>query len=447
MPNITSITPPRVPLTDPRTGLITREWYRFFVNLFTLAGNGTTDVSLQDLLVSPGNRSEELTARVDEIYAQLFNQPTGISSELQAQIDSLRQLVLTLPRPDLGTMASVEQDNVRFLGFNTLPSFTNADQLPAGTMWWDSTGTLNLRMGNGAVTQQIGDELYVYGRASEAITEGQVIAVTGSDGTTGVVKFEPAPIGTTDANDIVGIATENIAKNGYGRVTAFGVVHGLNTAGLGDGSPIWYNPAVLGGYTITEPSAPNIKVQVGVVIKAAGGTNGSVQVKVIPGSKLGGTDSNVQFGTLNNGDIIQYDSALTYWKNVPLSTDVSFTPIIQFGGASTGVTYTTQIGRYTKIGRFVHLYIKIVLSNKGSSTGDVTIVAGTGSFPTAGDNSVGSFDPAANMAGLTAGGAVIPVISSTTLNLVQQTTTGRASLTDTNFTNTSDFRLTLCYAV
>jgi hypothetical protein len=88
-----------------------------------------------------------------------------------------------------------------------------------------------------------------------------------------------------------------------------------------------------------------------------------------------------------------------------------------------------------------------VLSNKGSSTGDVTVVAGTGSFPTAGDNSVGSFDPAANMAGLTAGGAVIPVISSTTLNLVQQTTTGRANLTDTNFTNTSDFRLTLCYAV
>ena len=34
MPNITNITPPRVPLTDPRTGLIAREWYLFLLSLF-----------------------------------------------------------------------------------------------------------------------------------------------------------------------------------------------------------------------------------------------------------------------------------------------------------------------------------------------------------------------------------------------------------------------------
>lgn len=41
MTNSTQITPPRVPLTDERTGYVSREWYRFFYNLFTFTGGGT----------------------------------------------------------------------------------------------------------------------------------------------------------------------------------------------------------------------------------------------------------------------------------------------------------------------------------------------------------------------------------------------------------------------
>jgi len=33
MPNVTPITPPRVPLVDPRTGYIDRAWYLFFLSL------------------------------------------------------------------------------------------------------------------------------------------------------------------------------------------------------------------------------------------------------------------------------------------------------------------------------------------------------------------------------------------------------------------------------
>ena len=40
-PNTTNITPPRVPVMDPRTGLISREWYRFLLNLYTITGAGT----------------------------------------------------------------------------------------------------------------------------------------------------------------------------------------------------------------------------------------------------------------------------------------------------------------------------------------------------------------------------------------------------------------------
>ena len=40
MPNLTNIPAPRVTFIDPRTNFMTREWYRFFLNLFTLNGSG-----------------------------------------------------------------------------------------------------------------------------------------------------------------------------------------------------------------------------------------------------------------------------------------------------------------------------------------------------------------------------------------------------------------------
>lgn len=50
-----------------------------------------------------------------------------------------------------------------------------------------------------------------------------------------------------------------------------------------------------------------------------------------------------------------------------------WTPVLKFGGNSVGMTYTTQVGLYTKIGRQVTITAKIVLSAKGSSTGVATI--------------------------------------------------------------------------
>jgi len=51
--NITNIPSNRVEIIDPRTGMVSREWYRFFLNLFTLVGNGGNQTSLDDLQVGP----------------------------------------------------------------------------------------------------------------------------------------------------------------------------------------------------------------------------------------------------------------------------------------------------------------------------------------------------------------------------------------------------------
>lgn len=60
MPNITKIPAPRVPLFEESTGLISREWFRFFNNQFQLTGGGTTQATIADLeLMSYSNSATE----------------------------------------------------------------------------------------------------------------------------------------------------------------------------------------------------------------------------------------------------------------------------------------------------------------------------------------------------------------------------------------------------
>jgi len=206
--------------------------------------------------------------------------------------------------------------------FIDLSKTAPAPILQEGRVWWSPTGTMNIGMGGGNITQQVGEEIFVYGKASAAITEGQLVMVTGAVGASGVLKFAPTSIGLTDPNAILGVATENIANNDFGRITIIGIVHGIDTTGSSvgevwaDGDVLWYNPAVVGSMTNVKPAAPNMKTQVAIVINAGAGGSGSLQVEVLHGSKLGETDSNVQFVGLANRNIIQYDSALGYWKNV-----------------------------------------------------------------------------------------------------------------------------------
>lgn len=255
----------------------------------------------------------------------------------------------------LGTMATQNANNVTITGgaitgitnfgtdfaqFNGAASVT----LAAGRMWYDgTTGSLNFGMGGGNITQQVGEELFVYGKASAAIADSplQIIYQTGTVGASGVVTFGPTTTGITDGNLIIGVATEAIALNAFGRITCFGVIHGITTNGTAygetwaDGDVIWYNP-VTGNPTKVKPSAPNIKVQVGTIIKAGSGGSGSFQVEINHGSVLGGTDSNVQLTSVSNLNLLQYDSAAQYWKNVAANS-VSVGTSSNLAGGSAGV--------------------------------------------------------------------------------------------------------------
>ena len=237
----------------------------------------------------------------------------------------------------------------------------SAVTLAAGKLWYDgATGAWNAGMGNGNITQQIGEELFVYGKASAAITDSplQIIYQTGTVGASGVITFAPTIAGLTDGFTIIGVATESLALNAFGRATSYGVVRGITTNGTAfgetwaDGDEIWYNP-VTGNPTKVKPVAPNIKVSVGTIIKAGAGGSGSIQVEIAHGSVLGGTDSNVQLTSPTAAQILTYDSGNAYWKNTSLA-------------AGTGISIGTNTnGTLT------------VTNTSPSSGGTVTSVAAT----------------------------------------------------------------------
>jgi len=337
--NITNITPPRVPLTDQRTGLVSREWYRFFLNMFQLVGQGQNQISLLDVQYGPpgGTANPSDTGNPSIAPDPLPGELLSTTAEMQKQIYGLEMGA----KPQLGTMAQLQQAWLPWVTYDTAPEFTPPN---VGTVAWDGGTTLGVQMTTN-VLGRVNESGYYYIKASSAITKGQVIMFTGAVGASGVPTGAPAT-GVTDGSYIMGIAAESIALNGFGLVQFIGTLRGVNLSAYADGDILWYNPAVAGGLTKTKPSAPNVKVQMAAIISAA--NNGTMLIRVTAGSELGGTDSNVQFGTLATNDLIQYNG--TYWTNVTPSSVAIGTATNLAGGAAGSVPYQSAANTTTFLG-------------------------------------------------------------------------------------------------
>jgi hypothetical protein len=126
--------------------------------------------------------------------------------------------------------------------------------------------------------------------------------------------------------------------------------------------------------------------------------------------------------------------------NFPVGTGLlSYTPVLAFGGASTGITYSTQTAAVMTLGNWVWAWIYIVLTNKGSSTGYATLslpVKVNNSIPGTGLIPMGSIQ----FANVTFSGApgVAPYPNTQLANIIISASgVAEVGLTDANFTNSS----------
>lgn len=197
---------------------------------------------------------------------------------------------------------------------------------------------------------------------------------------------------------------------------------------VGDTSPTLVTPA-LGVATATSIN------KVAITAPATSATLTIADGKTLTVSNtltFTGTDSSsVEFGA---GGTVAYSAGTT------------FTPVLKFGGGTTGITYTTQSGNYKSAGGILHFTINLVLSSKGSSTGSATI---TGMPVTSTNTGINYF--LCSQTGITyASGTIIATLnaSATTLNIQNLiSSTGETAFTDAAFTNTSVLRISGSYLV
>ena len=309
------------------TFLKNHEQIKQFEKLFQIADEVSPATDTQGIGIQAANAD----ASANEALAQIVRlaQDAAINSGAADQkavqaLDTLGRIANALEMlaaaPVIQNNNSVVTDYIDLRDYGWSPAYRIA------RVWFGPTGTLEIGMGNGNITQQVGEEFFKYGKASSAISDTnlQLVYKTGTVGASSVITFAPTVAGITDPDQIIGIATESIAANGFGRVTTAGTVRGINTTGSvygevwADNDDIWYNP-VTGGLTNTKPVAPNIKLMVGTVINAGSGGSGSFDVKLGSSSSLGGTDSNVQLSALQDFDLLVYNATLGYWQNKPAS--------------------------------------------------------------------------------------------------------------------------------
>jgi len=196
--------------------------------------------------------------------------------------------------------------------------------LPGQLAWNADDGTVDIGMDGGNVTMQIGLETYFRVKADSTINDGEVVMAIGAVGTSGKILAATANI--TDAAQgiyILGVATENIAPNGFGFVTTFGIVRGVNTTGSdvseswSVGTVLYYKSGSVGKMTKISPTAPAPHVIVALVTDA--GENGAIFVRPTYGLPFGDLNGNVEFGPLEDNDFIVYKSGNQRWENQSLS--------------------------------------------------------------------------------------------------------------------------------
>jgi hypothetical protein len=149
--------------------------------------------------------------------------------------------------------------------------------------------------------------------------------------------------------------------------------------------------------------------------------------------------------TVINTAIKKISDALTYLTTLlayesNAYVEGNFTPVVTFGGGSTGITYSAQSGVYTRIGRLVHVEIVILLTSKGSDTGAAVI---TGLPLTVAQSTAAAGIQASSLTAGVGDTYLMAVFNgaATTITLQDIAAGLAASITDVDFTNTTLLRI------
>ena len=292
MPNITQITPPRVAFFDNRTGDISREWYRFFYNLYYATGGTSpggaipTDRGGTGTNVTPANGQLLIGNGTTGAYtvANLGTGP-GIAKTVGAGSLSIENTGVLSVTAGQGINASPTTGDVTVaVGVQPYLDFDDNLANPAyqeGRLFYDKTQkALSYYNEVDGITVNLGQEqlVRVFNNSGATILNGQICYLSGGADDFPEVMLAQADSDATSSSTL-GMATFDIADGAYGYVCTSGLVHDLDTSAYAVGDSLYLSAAIPGGVTNTLPLQPNYNIIVGYVT-AADATAGTVFINI-----------------------------------------------------------------------------------------------------------------------------------------------------------------------
>jgi hypothetical protein len=386
--NITNIPAPRVPVIDERTGLMAREWYRFFQNLFVLTGSGSNPTTLDELQIGPPSQ-QDFTEIIRQVNTNIAPQYEDQSGDFLATLDTAQLMSM---------MARFENAEAAIQGAYLQPVV--------------QTGTIANYNLDGSPTA--GGIVYGTGPAlavSAAGTLGQVLTSAGA----GTPTWSTASTGTVSsvsvvsANGLAGtVATATTTPAITLSTTVTGLLKGNGTAISAATSGTDYAPATSGTSILYGNGAggfSNVTIGTGVAFTAgtlsatgSGGTVTSVAQSFtgglisVAGSPIT-TSGTLALTVAGTSGGVPYFSSGTTWAT---SAALAASALVVGGGAGAApATITTGTGVTTALGVAVGSAGAFVV-NGGAlgtpSSGTVTNLTGTASINING--TVGATTPA-----------------------------------------------------
>jgi hypothetical protein len=167
---------------------------------------------------------------------------------------------------------------------------------------------------------------------AEAITKGQAVYVSGVSGTNMLVSKADNSAEVTSSKTM-GLVTATGATNYQGQVITEGLLAGLDTSTATIGDAVWLGTngnLIFWHYGLsTKPVAPAHLVFIGIVTRVSA-TVGEIFVKVQNGFEIDELhDVKIDYTTLANNDILQYNSTTSLWENAqPSAASSPFIPAL-----------------------------------------------------------------------------------------------------------------------
>lgn len=303
-----------------------------FVNEVAISA-GTAQATANDALALIDALENSLTA-------------DGAVTDAKATL-ALQELQALKSELQLKSLEPAEQHNNAIItDYLTINEHGRAENAVGRLIWDEGEGTIDFGLKGGNVVCKIGIQEYVraYNDTLLTMTKGQIVYISGAQGNRVAVKLAQADSDANSAHTI-GIVAETIAAGAEGFVQVSGPIYKLNTLGTIAGDTVYLSPTIAGAFTTTKPVAPNHLVVVGF-IERVHATVGSIFIKVDNGYELDELH-NVKITSVQPNDLLQYDSAGPYWKNVAPSAVSIGTATNLAGGSSGSVPYQSAASTTT----------------------------------------------------------------------------------------------------